>query len=189
MKITKKSIPNILSVIRMLLVPVFILLFFSEGRDAHLWALSVFVIAGITDVVDGYLARKNNWITDIGKLLDPLADKLMQFAAFVCLSIKNTYLIWLVALIAIKEFLFLVGGGYMLKKRKIVVHSLWYGKMSTFVVTVSVCLMIVFCNVQELVITMSLLSAAALVFSLIMYFIKYITIIKKSNSNNERTPL
>ena len=75
MKMKLKHIPNILSIIRMLLVLVFILVFFFVS---HSLSIVIFLLAGLTDVIDGYLARKNNWITDLGKVLDPLADKLMQ---------------------------------------------------------------------------------------------------------------
>ncbi|MEG1743385.1 MAG: CDP-alcohol phosphatidyltransferase family protein [Clostridia bacterium] len=174
MRITKKSIPNILSFIRLLLVPVFAVLFFAEIKNAHFWALLVFLIAGLTDVVDGYLARKNNWITDLGKLLDPMADKLMQFAAFVCLAIKNNFLIWLAILIAVKEILFIAGGGIFLKKYNFVVSSLWYGKMATCVLTFTVCVMLIFGDSPTIVLSMSIAAAGAMIFALVMYPIHYI---------------
>ena len=71
-KMKLKNIPNILSVIRIGLVFVFIALFF--GLDQPYAALLVFLLAGATDVVDGYLARRNNWISNLGKILDPFAD-------------------------------------------------------------------------------------------------------------------
>ena len=81
----RKQIPNILSVIRLLMVPVFIAIYFSDIKNAEIWALAVFVAAELTDVLDGYLARKNGWTTEAGKILDPLADKLMQAAAIISL--------------------------------------------------------------------------------------------------------
>ena len=107
---SKKQIPNILSTIRLLMVPLFAWIFFSDIPNNGFWAVAVFIAAGLTDILDGYLARRNNWITDVGKILDPFADKLMQFTAFVCLTIKNRFLLWLVILVAVKECSFLIGG-------------------------------------------------------------------------------
>ena len=76
-----KNIPNILSIIRILLV--FVFLFFLFVLESTYLALLIFLIAGATDVVDGYLARRNNWITNLGKILDPFADKLMQCTVLV----------------------------------------------------------------------------------------------------------
>ena len=84
MKLLKKqSIPNYLTFFRMILVPVYITLYCMQH---YRLSGAVFLLAGITDVVDGYIARRNNWVTDIGKLLDPLADKLMCISAVTCLT-------------------------------------------------------------------------------------------------------
>ena len=83
MKANLKNIPNILSTIRILLVFVFVFLLF--GLNSPVGALIVFLVAGATDVIDGFLARRFNWITNLGKILDPLADKLMQCTVLVCL--------------------------------------------------------------------------------------------------------
>ena len=99
-----KNIPNILSVIRILLVFVFVYLVFVT--DNLLAALFVFFLAGATDVVDGYLARRNNWITNLGKILDPFADKLMQCTVLVCLWIKNIVPIWFALAFFFKEFIY-----------------------------------------------------------------------------------
>ena len=85
-----KNIPNILSFIRLCLVAVFAVLFFSGYTG---WALIVFLVAGATDVIDGFLARRYNWITNLGKILDPLADKTMQCMVLVCLCIDK-YIPW-----------------------------------------------------------------------------------------------
>ena len=128
-----KYIPNILSAIRILLVPVFIYLFFSY-YDSYIYApLSVFLIAGITDIADGYLARRNNWITNAGKLLDPLADKLMQCSALVCFAVKIPALWWLAGMFIAKELFMISGAIIVLKKIKVTVKSKWYGKITSAV--------------------------------------------------------
>lgn len=124
-----RHLPNILSGIRLILVGVFVMLF-RAGR--YLPALCIFVIAFLTDVLDGYLARKHGWVSNIGKLLDPLADKLMTLAALVCIYLGKQKPIYLVLflLMALKELL-MIAGGVFLAKRKVVVFAAWPGKIAT----------------------------------------------------------
>lgn len=104
--------------------------------ENYLWALGIFVLAFVTDVLDGFLARTFNWVTPVGKLLDPLADKLMAITALVVILIGKWEgsLFWiyltLVILVVVKEMLMVVGGMIMLKQRK-VAYSDWYGKTAT----------------------------------------------------------
>ena len=134
-----KHIPNILSSLRIAMVGVFAWLFLTAKIPHpanYLWALGVFVLAFVTDVLDGFLARTFNWVTPIGKLLDPLADKLMSITALIVILIGkwNGSLFWiyfaLVILVGVKEILMVVGGMIMLKQRK-VAYSDWYGKTAT----------------------------------------------------------
>ena len=125
-----KNIPNILSCIRIGLVGVFIYLFFLDFPDNTTWALLTFLLAGATDVVDGYLARKYNWITDWGKILDPFADKLMQCTVLICMLIKKMLPIWLVVPFILKELVILIGGFIVSKKISKVVVSNIFGKMT-----------------------------------------------------------
>lgn len=118
-----KNIPNILSVIRILLVGLFIFVFFNNYPDNLLWALVVFLTAGLTDVIDGFLARRFNWITNLGKILDPFADKLMQCTVLICMLTKKLIPAWLVIPFILKEFLMLLGGLLIIKKRSVVVVS------------------------------------------------------------------
>ena len=118
------TIPNVLTMIRLILIPVFVVLFFSGLRKA---ALSVFVAASLTDMLDGYLARKLNQITDFGKLFDPLADKLMVLTAMVCQAIAGVFPWAAVIIVACKELYMVLGGMFMLK-RGVVVYSNLIGK-------------------------------------------------------------
>jgi len=133
-----RHLPNILSGIRLILVGVFMSLFIT-GR--YLSALSVFVLAFFTDVLDGQLARTYGWVTNLGKLLDPLADKLMTLAALICIYLgkqKSSYLI-LFLLMAFKELLMVVGGIF-LAKRNVVVMAYWPGKIAMGLFAVGVLL-------------------------------------------------
>ena len=122
-----KNIPNILSCLRIVLVFVFLAVFFYGNKFV---AVGVFLFAGITDIVDGFLARKNNWVTDAGKILDPIADKLMQCAALVCLTVANMVPLWFSLPYILKEALMLLGGLFMLKKRDVHVVSNVFGKIA-----------------------------------------------------------
>lgn len=129
-KMKLKYIPNILSCIRIALVGVFIYLFFLDYPRNIVWALLTFLLAGATDVVDGYLARKYNWITDVGKILDPFADKLMQCTVLICMLVKKLLPVWLVVPFILKEVVILVGGMFVSKKISKVVVSNIFGKMT-----------------------------------------------------------
>ena len=135
-----KNIPNILSVIRIMLVFVFVVVFFA--LESPVWALIIFLTAGATDVVDGYLARRFNWITNLGKILDPLADRLMQCTALVCLCIKHLVPIWFALIFFAKELATLITGLLVIKRRSVVVVSKWYGKTAVclFYLAIFVCI-------------------------------------------------
>ena len=118
------TIPNILTIIRMILIPVFVVLFFKGHKMA---ALAVFIAASLTDMLDGYLARKLNQITDFGKLFDPLADKLMVLTAMVCQGIAGVFPWIAIIIVACKELVMVLGGIFMLSKN-VVVYSNYVGK-------------------------------------------------------------
>ena len=123
------TVPNILSLFRIALIPVLVLTYLSCD-DIWLPA-SVLVLSGLTDLLDGWIARHFNQISEIGKLLDPIADKLTQFTVVVCLATTYPSLWWLVALVAVKEILQGIGGLLLLNKNVKVVGAKWFGKVST----------------------------------------------------------
>ena len=122
------NIPNALTILRIALIPVFVGCFFSGHTTA---ALCAYITAGLTDALDGYLARKLNQITSFGKLMDPLADKLMQVSMLLCLCSEG-YVPWCALFILLgKEIILVTGGAVLLKKRHVVVKSNWSGKTAT----------------------------------------------------------
>ena len=118
------TIPNVLTILRIILIPVFVVLFFKGHKMA---ALAVFCAASLTDMLDGYLARKLNQITDFGKLFDPLADKLMVLTAMICQTFWGPLPLIAVLIVAAKELMMVLGGVFMLSKG-VVVYSNYYGK-------------------------------------------------------------
>lgn len=102
------NVPNILSIARIILTPLFIILLFADFKMAKVFALLVFAIAAITDAYDGYLARKYNQITPEGKFLDPLADKILVLSAFISFAFINIIDFWMVGIIIFRD-LFVTG--------------------------------------------------------------------------------
>ena len=100
----KINIPNILTIFRILLTPLFILCLFYNYPYARLWALIIFVVASITDAFDGYYARKYNQVTRHGQFLDPLADKILVSSAFISFALLELVPFWMVALIIFRDF-------------------------------------------------------------------------------------
>lgn len=123
------NVPNVLTMIRMALIPVFWYLFMSGYRW---WALAVFVTASLTDLADGYIARKYHLITDFGKLMDPLADKLMVVSMMMAWVIVGVLPLLPLVIIMMKETLMVIGSAIMLRK-KVVVYAARMGKYAQFV--------------------------------------------------------
>ncbi|MDR0928343.1 MAG: CDP-diacylglycerol--glycerol-3-phosphate 3-phosphatidyltransferase [Oscillospiraceae bacterium] len=130
------NIPNMLTMLRIGMIGLFVLLF-VQGKTG--WALAVFLIAFFTDMLDGYIARKYNLITDFGKLMDPTADKLMTIAALLCLTLSGYMRAWVVATVLAKEVIMIVGASLLLR-RGIVVQAHKIGKAATmtFVVAIAI---------------------------------------------------
>ena len=122
------NIPNVLTMMRLVLIPVFVIVFFNTPQDRDkIAALIVFAVASITDMFDGMLARRLNQITDFGKLFDPLADKVMVVTAIVCQAVIGVFPWIAVIVVGAKELAMLFGGMFMLGKG-VVVYSNYWGK-------------------------------------------------------------
>ncbi|MCK9575179.1 MAG: CDP-alcohol phosphatidyltransferase family protein [Clostridia bacterium] len=129
-----KNVPNILTVIRIIMVPIFVVLFFSTSTTI---AAVVFALACLTDVADGYIARKFNAISDLGKVLDPFADKFIKLTALCCLVIKNLIPAWIFFTMLVFDAVFIFAGA-LLYKKKLVISSNIVGKAGALCVTVAI---------------------------------------------------
>lgn len=126
------NIPNILTMIRFGLIGVFIYVFYHPAIQSNLqWAIFIFLLAGITDILDGYIARKYSMITKWGKLMDPLADKLMLITVLTCLYTRNIVPGIVIIIVLVKELLMIFGATFLYKNRKVVVQANFYGKAAT----------------------------------------------------------
>ena len=174
-----KHVPNILTIIRFLLIP-FIIYFLAINQ--YIVGVILFIISGITDVVDGAIARKFNFITDFGKLMDPLADKLTQISVLATLMIKELIPVWILAIVIAKEAVMIAGASF-LYGRDVVVSSKWFGKLATvlfFIAIVRSCF-ISYWNMSidvnnplpdfaQYIYYLALFSS---IFSLVMYFLTF----------------
>ena len=122
-----KHIPNILTILRFFLIP-FIIKYLME--DEFIIAFAIITLSGLTDVLDGCIARKFNFITNFGKLIDPLADKVTQILILVTLALKDIIPFWFLIIVISKELILIVGASFLYGK-ELVVSSRWYGKMAT----------------------------------------------------------
>lgn len=166
-----KHVPNILTVIRFIFIPSIVI---SIVYDNYLLALILFTLSSLTDVLDGKIARKYNAISDFGKLMDPLADKLTQLSVLLTLSIKNIIPIWIVVILVLKETIMIAGASFLYGK-SLVVSSKWYGKLTTvliYIAVVSSCLIKIF-NLPNFDIYIYVLAIIFAIFSLIKYFIYF----------------
>lgn len=126
------NMPNALTILRILLVPVYLYIFYSGTENNIFFAGLVFLFAGITDVLDGYIARKYDLGTDLGAILDPFADKLMSFTILITFATSGIIPMWILIALGIKEVVMIVGGAvlYLLKGRQ-VLPSDKFGKIAT----------------------------------------------------------
>lgn len=164
-----KHVPNILTIIRFFLIPIIIYYIIKEN---YILAFAFLTLSGITDVLDGFIARKYNLITNFGKLIDPLADKSTQISILGTLVIQKLIPIWILIIVVLKEFLMISGASFLYGK-ELVVSSKWYGKLSTIIFYIAIV-----CSLlkRQFQIATSLdqyiyyLALIATIFSLLMYF-------------------
>ena len=121
-------IPNILSAFRIALIPFFIHKVLQGNMPA---AAVILIISALTDIVDGYLARRFNWVTNLGKVLDPAADKLTQIVVCVSFIVQFSQYWVFFAVLLLRDLVFLVVGGYFIKRKVTLSGAKWFGKLST----------------------------------------------------------
>ena len=182
------NIPNVLCYIRILLVPVFVILFLKEMY----WQSGIVImIATATDVVDGWIARHFNMITDWGKFIDPLADKLMQFAMLIMAIFKNPWISILVAIFAIKEAVMLAVGLYIYHKGNNLNGAMWCGKLATVVLDACLFLLIILPTKytrHSNVFILIALSAGFLILSFVIYMREYFKMYKEMKADGTIQP-
>ena len=166
------TIPNLLSVFRIALIPVYLHIYMNaESTNDYTAAAIVLAVSCFTDMIDGKIARKFNMITNLGKLLDPVADKLTQLTLMICLSIQHKTMRFLLMVFLIKEFFQFCAMIVSLRHGKALDGALMSGKISTTILFGSLTIMVFCPNLEER--TVNLLVGVSLVF-LMLAFVDYV---------------
>ena len=132
---------NKLTLLRVVMIPAFLLVLYLHVPGANYWALAIFALASITDTLDGYIARHYNQITDFGKFMDPLADKCLVMAALCWFVEEGTFAAWVLAIVLLREFA--VSGMRLVAVEKgRVIAAGWSGKIKTASTMVCICLIL-----------------------------------------------
>ena len=136
-----KNMANYLTIGRVLMIPVFLVLMYVDFPGSRYWALAVYIVACLTDFADGYIARHYNQVSNFGKFLDPLADKLLVMAALCWFVEQGDMLAWILAVVLVREFA--VSGMRLVAVEKgRVIAAAWSGKIKTASTMVCICLIL-----------------------------------------------
>ena len=183
------NIPNLLSILRIIIIGPFVYYFL---KDNYVMAAVMIAISGLSDMFDGYIARKFNQITKLGAMLDPVADKITLGSVVICMCIKIPVIIQIIIILLVKEILMLLAGLVLLKKHKTPPPAQWYGKVATIVFYISVAVIVflkAIWGIENMVLTITLMciTVALMFFALIRYFILFLKILEgdsdKSTNN------
>ena len=148
------TVPNVLSLFRLILIPVYVVIYLNATEAVHYYiAGGILAVSCLTDMIDGQIARHFNMISTVGKVLDPLADKLTQFTLIICLAIKHPVLWIIVVLFFIKECFQLIAGLLTYRKGKILKGALWSGKICTTVLFLSLIVLVLMPGLSEKAVT------------------------------------
>ncbi len=183
------NIPNAISLFRIALVPVFMAAY-SAGN--LYWTLAVLLLCGASDILDGAIARKFNMVTQLGKVLDPVADKLIQAAMMLCAAGRMPQM-WLLLTLHVLRELSLAALGLYVKRTTGQIHSArWYGKLCTAFIYVLMLSLLLFPQMPEMLAGIGMaLCGALMAFCMVMYTLDFIAILreyehKKENGNTDR---
>lgn len=177
------NIPNILTALRFVLIPIFGYALYNEH---YLAAIILFTLGGITDILDGYIARKYNLVTSFGKLADPIADKLMQITALILMTMQEL-IPGVVLIVVVAKEIFMGLGSISLYKKHIIISSSWYGKLATVVFYFAIIMTIIFKmsdlsnGYADMLVKIFIgVAVASTLFAFVMYVISYRKISNKS---------
>lgn len=182
------TIPNILTYIRFLLIAPFAIYFLKEDYIPSAVCIG---ISGLSDCLDGFIARKFNQVTSLGKILDPIADKITLLVVVVCMVIYVPVVLPVLVVLLLKDMLMLAGGTDLIKKGITPPAAKWYGKVGTIVFYVSVCLIVFLKAVIDyenfaLDFILLAITAITMLFALYQYGKIYFAMIKEYNYNHKK---
>ena len=170
-----RKLPNILTMLRLIMALAFAPIFFYELHNGQsgMWSLILYTVASFTDILDGYLARKFSAISNFGKVVDPLADKLLQFLVSLCITFLEPMFVVIPVFLFIKEILMLVGA-VLLYHEKIILGANIYGKIASFVYFLLFFILLGFR--QQLNVTVKIIFIIAFLLASGLAFVQYIKV-------------
>ena len=172
------TIPNLLTFFRVCLIPLLVWLYLKGS----LWATAVFLLSGLTDIVDGYVARKFDMVSDFGKAFDASADKLTQMAVLFCMVVNNWFLAIPLGVLVVKEILAATLNMITLKKTGDVMGAVWHGKITTILLYSTMLSHILWINIPTTVSNvMAVICVVSMLFSSVLYTRANIKAIKTAN--------
>ncbi|MFA7672709.1 MAG: CDP-alcohol phosphatidyltransferase family protein [Clostridia bacterium] len=174
-----RYLPNIITCIRLILVPAFCYYLLKDNNTA---AGIIFICAAISDVIDGYLARKFNWISNFGKLADPFADKIMQISAIIILCMQGKLMVWMMIAVFLKDSLLIIGALLVKFRYKFTVDAKWYGKAATVLLNLVIAVCVLFDPPLQLIGIIMIFTILFEYFALTMYSINFFSLLKKFNN-------
>lgn len=179
------SIPNLLSYVRLLMIPAIVWVYI--GLEDYILAAVMVTLSGATDVVDGWIARHYNLITDWGKIVDPIADKLTQIAVAFCLAWRFVPMRYLLVLLILKELYMGIIGMVFIHKTDTVEGSVWYGKATTVLFFLVTIILLLVPNLPELGVRILVAAeSAAILLSMILYTNRYLRLYKAMHPQSKK---
>lgn len=171
------TLPNLLSLLRLALIPMIVWLYME--RHNFIGSALLILVSGVTDVADGIIARKFHMVSDLGKILDPIADKLTQFALILCLSSRYRAMFSLCVIFVVREVVMIVLGCITYQRKECVNGAMWYGKLTTVMLYAVMILLVFVPSVPEgMANWLIMLCVWFVVFALIMYVWFYVRLLR-----------
>lgn len=183
-----RHLPNTISVFRLVLVPIFAILYFSDFESGRLLAGLVFLLAAISDITDGYIARRFDLVSALGHILDPLADKCMQCTAAICLSSDGIIPPWIVVILICKEVLLMFGSSILFRRYTDCIPANFFGKAASFLIFTLIAFYVLFPDIfREGALWLFLAAAVMSLVSFTVYTVRGIRILRTDALPSEQS--
>lgn len=177
------TIPNLLSLLRLAMIPLLVWLYVSQQKYG--WTAFVLLLSGLTDIVDGQIARRCNMVSDFGKFLDPIADKLTQLAMLACLMTRFPMMKIPLVLLLFKEIISGLMGVFAARKTGVVFSSEWHGKTTTVLLYLTITLHLLWINIPIYVTSgLTTLCTMMMLVSGILYLIRSIKLFRSNRDSS-----
>ncbi len=180
------TIPNMLSLFRICLIPFIICLYVVKQN--YFSAGCVLILSGLTDIIDGFIARKFHMISNLGKILDPIADKLTQAVMLICLMVRFPYMLFPFALMVCKEVSMTITGILVIRQSGIVPGAVWHGKIATVLLYAMMLLHIFWSEIPASLSGVLIVVTSIMIgLSFALYLIRNIQLLRKNGGEHKRT--